>query len=414
MANYHDLIKYENENISLDFKAIQYEKEQHEALIKDIMSMANADIENDRHIIIGVKHKPSGDKEIFNIEERDFKDPAHYQQIIRENIEGDIKLDYFPFEYEGKLLGILRVYGCCDQPYLMKKKFKKLKKGDSFIRKGTHVSRMTRRDLDRIYQEKMKRDKFDGKVQLSFSEHDGSPREIELTVAADVKLPSQIAAEKIKKIIKEKKELAKNKTQKTPLTGIYAFLESQQSLTQGLRRVAYPYTSTPYEQRSPDELEKNLKEVGQTYRDDDHYEFFELNSHKINISILNQGHTYIEDASIQVEIKKMDGLAVADRVYEEPKNNIINIPISPRVPSYESMNYPEVDYTKSSIIIYQTIGDVKHHIYIDAFRVPIRMVLLDQLAGEVIEIECKIFGKNLIEPLNEILRIKAISTIKSQ
>lgn len=412
MANYYDLVKYENENISLDFKAIQYEKEKHEDLIKDIMSMANADVENDRHIIIGVKHKPSGDKEIFNIEERDFKDPAHYQQIITENIEGDIKLDYFSFEYKGKLLGILRVYGCCDQPYLMKKDFRELKKGDSFIRKGTHVSRMTRRDFDRIYQEKMKRDKFDGKVQLSFSEYDGSPREIELTVVTDVKLPSQIAAEKIKKIIKEKKELAKNKTQSTALTGISAILESQQSLAEGVRR-AVNLAPIPYEQRSLEELEKNLKKVDQMYHDDDYYQLFELNSYKINVNVLNEGHTYIEDASIRLQFEKLDGLIVADRVHEEPKSDIMNMSMHARVPSYESTNYPEVDYTKSSIIIYETIGDVKHHIPINAFKVPIRIKLLEQLSGKVILIKCEIFGKNLIEPLNEVLIIKAISTIKS-
>jgi len=413
MVNFDDLIKYENENTSLDFKAIQYEKKRHEALIKDIMSMANADVENDRHIIIGVNHKSSGDREILNIKKRDFIDSAIYQEIIRENIEPEIKLDYFSYKYEGKLLGIFKMSNCFDQPYMMKKDFGKLEKGDCFIRKGTHVSRMIRRDIDRIFEKKMKKDKFDGKIQLSFSGY-SSRQQIELMVIGEIKLPSQRAAEKIGKIIREKKQLAKMKTQSTALTGISAMLESQQRLAESLRRAANPFASFPYEQRTLEELEKNLKEVSQTYWDDDHYEFFELNSHKINISILNQGHTYIEDASIQVEIRKMDGLAVADRVYEEPKNNIINIPISPRVPSYESMNYPEVDYTKSSIIIYQTIGDVKHHISIDAFRVPIRMVLLDQLAGEVIEIECKIFGKNLIEPLNEILRIKAISTINSQ
>lgn len=412
MVNFDDLIKYENENTSLDFKAIQYEKKQHKALIKDIMSMANADVENDRHIIIGVNHKASGDREILNIKKRDFIDSAIYQQIIRENIEPEIKLDYFSYKYEGKLLGILKIPNCFDQPYMMKKDFGKLEKGDCFIRKGTHVSRMIRRDIDRIFEKKMKKDKFNGKVQLSFSGY-SSRQEIELMAISEIRLPSQRAGDKIEKIIKQKKELLKNKTQNTASTGISAMFESQQRLAESLRRVASFFPS-PYEQRTLEELEKDLKEVDQTYRDDDHYEFFELNSHKINISILNQGHTYIEDASIQVEIKKMDGLAVADRVYKEPKNNIINIPISPRVPSYESMNYPEVDYTKSSIIIYQTIGDVKHHISIDAFRVPIRMVLLDQLAGEVIEIECKIFGKNLIEPLNEVLRIKVISTIKSQ
>ena len=85
----------------------------------------------------------------------------------------------------------------------MKKDFGKLKKGDRFIRKGTHVSRMTRRDLDAIIEKKIKKDKFDGKIQLSFSKY-GSSQEIELMANSDKKLPSQRAAEKIKGIIKEK------------------------------------------------------------------------------------------------------------------------------------------------------------------------------------------------------------------
>jgi len=413
MINFDDLIKYENENTCLDFKAIQYEKSQYEELIKDIMSMANADVENDRYIIIGVKHKPSGDRKMFNIKEEEFIDSAIYQQIIRENIEPDIKLDYFPCKHEGNLLGIFKISGCSDKPYTMKKDFGKLKKGDSFIRKGTHEPRMTRRDLDAIFEKKIKKDKFDGKIQLSFSGYDLS-HEIELMVTSDIKLPSQRAAEKIKKIIKEKKQVAKMKNQETAFAGISAILESQQSLAKSLRSItAIPLAPIPYEQRTLEELQNNLKEVDQTYRDDDSYTLFELSSHKINISILNEGHTYIEDASIQLQINKIEGLLVAEKAYAEPKN-IINSIVNLHVPSYESMNYPEVNYTESSIVIYQTIGDVKHRLPINAFKVPIRIVFLDQLAGKVVEINCKLFGKNLIEPLNEILRIKLISPIKSQ
>ena len=243
---------------------------------------------------------------------------------------------------------------------------------------------------------------------MSFSKY-GSSQEIELMANSDKKLPSQRAAEKIKKIIKEKKQLAEMKTQSTAFTGISAaILEMQQRLAKSTRITANPFVPIPYEQRTLEELQKNLKEVDQTYHDDDFYELFELSSHKINISILNEGHTYIEDASIQLQIKRIEGLLIADKVYEKPKNGI-NRFVSARVRLYESMNYPEVDYTESSIVIYQTIGDVKHHLFIDAFRVPIRIVFLDQLAGKVIEIKCKIFGKNLIEPLTETLKIKIIS-----
>lgn len=411
MINFDDLIKYENENTCLDFKAIQYEKSQYEELIKDIMSMANADVENDRYIIIGVKHKPSGDRKMLNIKKEEFIDSAIYQQIIRENIEPDIKLDYFPYEHEGNLLGIFKISNCFNQPYMMKKDFRKFKKGDSFIRKGTHVSRMMRRDYDTIFEKKLKKDKFDGKIHLSFSGY-GSSHEIELMVTRDIKLPSQRAAEKIKKIIKERKQVAKMKTQETAFTGISAIYELQQRIAKSLHATASPFSTIPYEQRTLEELQNNLKEVDQTYIDDDYYTLFELSSHKINISILNEGHTYIEDASIQLQIKKIEGLLLADKVYVEPKNGI-NRYVNAHVPSYESMNYPEVKYTESSIVISQTIGDVKHRLPINAFKVPIRIVFLDQLAGKVVEIKCKLFGKNLIEPLNKILRIKLIAPIKS-
>ncbi|MBU4349057.1 ATP-binding protein [bacterium] len=300
MINFDDLIKYENENTSLDFKAIQYKKGQHEDLIKDIMSMANADVGNDRYIIIGVSHKPSGDREILNIKKGDFIDSAIYQQIIRENIEPEIKLDYSPYKYKSKLLGIFKISGCSDKPYTMKKDFGKLKKGDSFIRKGTHEPRMTRRDFDIIIEKKIKKHKFDGKIQLSFSKY-GSSQEIELMVNSDKKLPSQRAAEKIKGIIKEK-QLAKTKTQNVDFTEISSIFELQKRLIENPFRVANPLVPIPYEQRTLEELQKNLEEVDQTYQDDDCYEFFELNSHKINISILNEGDKYIEDASIQLQI----------------------------------------------------------------------------------------------------------------
>ena len=84
MGDLDDLIKYENEHTGLDFKRSQYRKEQHGKLIKDIMSMANADIEGNQYIIIGVNHQAAGEKKIVSIKKEEFLDPTIYQQLIRE------------------------------------------------------------------------------------------------------------------------------------------------------------------------------------------------------------------------------------------------------------------------------------------------------------------------------------------
>jgi hypothetical protein len=65
MIELDDLIKFENESTSVDFKAKQYER--NEDLLKDLIAMANANVAGDRHIIIGAKHLPDGTRKFWSI-----------------------------------------------------------------------------------------------------------------------------------------------------------------------------------------------------------------------------------------------------------------------------------------------------------------------------------------------------------
>lgn len=100
-----NIIKYGYESDYLDFKAIQYVN--NESLIKDILSMANSFSEQTKYIICGIKVKPNNEKELIGIIKDDFKDSAEIQQLIYSNIEPDLHVEYLPFEYCSKLLGIL-------------------------------------------------------------------------------------------------------------------------------------------------------------------------------------------------------------------------------------------------------------------------------------------------------------------
>ena len=138
--NLEEIIEFENENTELDFKSIQYVKSNYENLLKDLISMANAKTSNLRHIIIGVKHKTNGDREILGIEDA-FIDDATYQEIANQNIEPELNFSYYPFDFKGKKLGIFKIFDCTNPPYMMKRAKGKLNIGDSFIRKGSHQKR---------------------------------------------------------------------------------------------------------------------------------------------------------------------------------------------------------------------------------------------------------------------------------
>ncbi|MGE4375567.1 MAG: ATP-binding protein, partial [Methanoculleus sp.] len=116
MANIDDLIEYYDENLNLDFKGSQYTIDEHADLIKDIIAMANADTNDECYIIIVVIHNNVGQKELRGISREGFIDDAVYQQLIRENVEPDIKFEYSLYEYAGKCFGVFKIGNCDDKP----------------------------------------------------------------------------------------------------------------------------------------------------------------------------------------------------------------------------------------------------------------------------------------------------------
>ncbi|MDU4959076.1 MAG: ATP-binding protein [Sporomusaceae bacterium] len=151
-----DIIKYEQENTYIDFKKCQYVKEKNQDLIKDIMAMANANYNGEKYIIVGVKSVPGNENALVGIDD-DVNDDAEYQQIIYENIEPQIKFSYFSEDICCKKVAYFIIYqDNTDRPYMMRKDFGKLTKGDSFKRIGSSQVRLVRHDLDTIYSDRYK------------------------------------------------------------------------------------------------------------------------------------------------------------------------------------------------------------------------------------------------------------------
>lgn len=151
------LIENGHENEFLDFKAKDY-ADKGEFLI-DIMSMANSMDERDKYIIIGVKDRIDGEKEILGIEEG--KEQAEFQQLANDNIEPKIKFEYRKISYRDKIIGYYKISkdnkDNKDRPYIAKKQYTKgrnIRQGECYIRKNSTNSIALRRDYDIFYNER--------------------------------------------------------------------------------------------------------------------------------------------------------------------------------------------------------------------------------------------------------------------
>lgn len=387
---YDDIIDFENESTRLDFKAIQYDGEKHEALLKDVMSMANADVEGEKLIVVGVNHKANGERDIVGIKKEEFIDSSNYQQLIRKNIEPYIEISYEPHKYNGeneesngKFIGIIKIKKSDNKPYMMKKKYEDLNQGDCFVRKGTQQDPMTRNDIVKIFKNKTSNN-FEDNVKIGFIDTDYS-KKIKLSTLEKEELPSDRAENEIKRIIAKKENGNYNR--------IDGFLGGF-SLTNS------------YENLSIEELENKLKNTKNDYKDEDWFELFD-DSYSINLEILNEDKNYIEDATFKLEIPNLDNLHVFYKFHEDPSAGIrlqlekMNS-FNPRL-----RNYPDVIKNENKAIVKGEIGDIKHFIPTNIYKEPFRLWINSNLSGETIEMRGILYGKNLAEPIKKSFFIEA-------
>lgn len=379
---FEDIIHYENEGTSLDFKQKQYDTSNCVNLLKDIMAMANADVVGDRFLIIGVDYKASGDRAIIGIAESKFVDDAVYQQVVRENIEPDINFSYKPVPFDGKLIGVFRIGPCLNQPYAMRKDLTPLRRGEGYIRKGSHQTLLTRSDYDRIYQSRHNRD-LGKNVVIGF----GTELSQHITIPdKTIEFPSFKAASEIKAILQMR---AANPMLSTiSLTG-----------TIGLSI----FDSIPYSQRTTTELNKNLKNLTETYKEDDEYELQET-AIKFNVEIINREDKYLHNATFILEIPEFCGFIFRKLRPEPSRNRFANIS---RITSShsESSRYPSVEKKAGGWIIKQHVGDIINYHQQKLLNVPVRLAVSADASGQTISVAFRLHSENLSKPIEGNLAI---------
>ncbi|HDX9580265.1 TPA: ATP-binding protein [Bacillus pseudomycoides] len=388
MENIEWLVKYEREGTRLDFKREQYQKEKNKDLIKDIMSMANAPIGGKKYIVVGVKDKPDGEKEFHPVPKESFIDQATYEQVIRENIEPSIEFSYSPVEVDENLLGVFEIGPCNNPPYMMKKDFQSLKKGDCYIRRGSQQDRLTRRDLDELLTFRSNQ-YFNGKISVGLNKR--LETKIVIEGNKEVRFPSDLAKEEI--------EAELNRRER----------EGEDAMLTVQHMWVPPFGSLPYEKRSTEKLRENLKDVKETYYEDDWYYVGEEISNKFNIILRNDGDKYLEDVSIQIKIPIEDGIIVMDCIHSKPRYgmDILQKPfLNEGITS--AIHYPSVEKKEYCYIVEADVGALKHQQNTEAFGEELRVSFGPMACGKVFSWEYTIYAKNLPKPINGELKIEVV------
>jgi len=357
--------------------------------------MANAEFQNDRYIIIGMK-PDLFERNIVGI--NTLIDSASIQQTIIDNIEPEIHLDYFAHQYDGKLLGIIKIMKCENRPYLMKKDFlaqnSSLKRGEGFIRMGTTQMRLFRSHYEQIYNKRYRNHKFSGDIDISFLRDKIVTKLNFVRKKIDREsFPSSLQAKEIERIIEIKlKELGNYNSMGLKQDEGYL---SQMSMMR-IAQFNLMGGGTSYEDRSITTLRKNLKNITATYYEEDYYFLLEENSEKINVFIKNAGTSYLKDVKLILKLPKHESLLLAEELPKDPNTK------------YEIINsgYPLIEEFAEYYEISENLGDLKQHLLVKAFTQPLRMFFSAKDTNDFcLDIEVELFAINLDEPIRKSIKM---------
>lgn len=156
-----DLIDVGRETNFLDYKLKISFKEDKIEFFKDIIAFANNDYVGDKYIVYGIE-ETNNELKVVGLKDLDFGDPAIYQNLLSEKVEPHIDIDFIKENYNNKDFLIVNIKADNNlRPFMVKKEYSvkeiknKLSIGDSWIRKGTCKTLMTRLDYENIYRKRI-------------------------------------------------------------------------------------------------------------------------------------------------------------------------------------------------------------------------------------------------------------------
>ena len=353
--------------------------------LRDVLALANASVEGNRYIVVGVDIDSKGRRRTQAIDAGDFSGKPGYQSLANEFIEPPVRIRYKPVSVDGVRIGVFELGDCQDRPYMMRVDFsEQLRRGDAYKRVRNLPVKMGRSQLLKLFEHKFRDSVSAGDIEVGF------PGEIlhkilTLPTCDLADMPSALASAKLEEML----NIRKRSTQKGSTT-----------MVARLTHARLYGTEDPYVDRSPTGILRELGQVRDKYRHQDNYFLYHDYVSKLQLLVYNQGEEPIADASLTLALPAHNAFYVADKL---PRRWLHGRFIE-RTPD-EVCNYPAVSLNDDAIHVTSKIGDIPVGEPVDVFATPLLMCIGGELRGRRFGLRYQLHGQNLRSPAKGQLRL---------
>ena len=343
--------------------------------LRDVLALANASVEGNRYIFIGIDCDARGGKRKHAVPEGDFAGKPSYQALANEYIEPPVRLRYKPLSFDGTRVGVFEIGDCQDRPYMMRVDFdERLRRGDAYKRVKDATVKMGRRQLMELFERKFRDSVSADDIELGF------PGEIfhkEVTIATcDLsQMPSALASRKLEEMLRVRRMSRSS---------------GSTTLVARLTHARLYGTEGPYEHRSPEDIMAELSGIRGKYQHQDGNFLFEEHGQELQCVAFNQGKDALVDASLTLTLPNHGAFYVAESL----PARIVNGRIVERRPD-EIAQYPTVTLKDDAVQVSCSIGDIPAGEPVEVFGTPLRMCVGADLRGRRFGIRYVLHAQNL-------------------
>jgi hypothetical protein len=369
----------------IQFRRNKYGKSGAREFLRDLVAMANADVDGSRYIIVGAGFDSSGHKQLDGVGRDDFAGKPSYLALAGEFIEPAVRLRYESVIIDDTRVGVYEIGDCQDRPYMMRKDFSEtLRRGDAYIRAGDRAVKMNRRQLQTLFEKKFRESVSGDSIEIGFP-GEIIHKDMRVPVCDLSQLPSETAATNIRQFmeVKSRMNAAGGNTMVARLTHARLF-----------------GTDSPYEDRSPEELAEEMHQIRRQYRDQDEHYLFDQHGQSLQFVIYNQGDEPVRDASLTLVMPNHEAFYVANRLPKRMEDG----GFVERIPS-EQADYPSVTLSDDKVRVSANLGDVPAGEIVEVFTRPLIICAGKDLAGRRIGIQFALDASNLRAPARSKLRL---------
>ena len=353
--------------------------------LRDVLAMANADVDGNRYIVTGVAFNKNDQKLLKSIDRSDFSGKPSYQSLVNDFIEPPVRVRYLPVNIDGKRVGVYEISECRDRPYMMRADYsEKLRRGDAYIRVGNAPVKMGRRQLQELFELKFHHSVSAENIEIGFP-GEIIHKDLHVPVVDLSHMPSAIAGAKLRQLldIREKYTNSGSTTVMARLTHARLF-----------------GSDSPYEDRDAQELITEMAEIREKHKNEDDHFLFETKATNLQLVVYNQGEESIQNASLSLVMPNHNSFYVAKRLPKLPRDDRW----VDRGPA-EHSEYATVNLKDDSVHVSNTLGDISTDAPVQVFETPLRICVGQELKGRKLGIRYSLFGSNLRRPAKGKLRV---------